>query len=145
MYLTYDNITWRITYFSRLKAIRYQQKHAARDTFNRNILRHSRTRLSSPIVLNIYQMNLYQHLNFMYKFKNEQTLKIFDDIIKRSVHQYPTQFLKDNFSVKTFSLRSTKHSIFIRGLKIWNEFLTHEEKSLQSHKLFSKKNQIFTT
>ena len=41
-----------------------------------------------------------------------------------------------------FSLRSTKYSISIRGQKIWNQFLTHEQKSLQSHKLFLKKSSL---
>ena len=75
----------------------------------------------------------------MYKFKSKQTPKIFNDIIRRFVQQYPTQFSKDNFSVKKLSLRSTKHSVSIRRLKIWNEFVTHEEKSVESHKLFLKK------
>ena len=48
-------------------------------------------------------------------------------------------FQKTTLVKKMFSLRSTKYSISIRGPKIWNEFLTHEEKSLESHRLFLKK------
>ena len=48
----------------------------------------------------------------MYKFKNAQALKRFDDVIKRSVHQHLTQFSKDNFSVERFSLRSTVDRIY---------------------------------
>ena len=83
-----------------------------------------------------YQINLKQHLRFMYKFKNKQKSKLFNDVIKNPVHQYPTQFLKDNFSVKMVSLRSTKYSASIRRPSIWNELLTNEEKWLESHKLF---------
>ena len=40
---------------------------------------------------------------------------------------------------KLFALRSTKYSISVRGSKIWNEFLTNEEKSIDSHALFLAK------
>ena len=75
----------------------------------------------------------------MYKFKNKQTPKIFNGIIDTPVHQYPTKFLKANFSVKQFALRSTKYSILVRGPKIWNEFLTNEEKSMDSQAFFLAK------
>ena len=74
----------------------------------------------------------------MHKFKNKQTPKIFD-IIDIPVHQYRTKFSTANFGVKRFALRSTKDSISVGGLKIWNEFLTNEEKSTDSHALFLAK------
>ena len=97
--------------FHQTKDSTYQQKHAARIIFNKNKLSHSRPLLRSLSALNVYQINLYQHLNFIYKFKNKQTPKIFNDIIDTPVHQYPTTFSKANFSVKPFALRSTKYSI----------------------------------
>ena len=106
---------------------------------NKNKLSHSRPLLRSLSALNVYQINLYQHLNFMHKFKNKQTPKIFNDIIDTPVLQYPTKFSKANFSVKRFTLRSTKYSISVRGPKIWNDFLTNEEKSIDSQELFSAK------
>ena len=81
----------------------------------------------------------------MYKFKNNQTPKKFNDIIKKPIHQYPIQFSKDNFSAKKFSIRSTKYSVSIRGSKIWNEFITNKEKSLETRRMFKKQQQIFTT
>ena len=92
-----------------------------------NKLSHSRSLLRSLNALNVYQINLYQHLNFIYKFKNKQTPKIFNNIIDTPVHQYPTKFSEAKFSVKRFALRSTKYSVSVRGPKIWNEFLTNEE------------------
>ena len=134
-YLIYANISWGSTYFTKLKTVHYQQKHAARTIFNQNKLSHSRPLLRSLNALNVYQINLYQHLNFMYKFKNKQTLKIFNDIIDTLVHQYPTKFSKVNFSVRRFALRSTKYSISVRGPKK----LTNEEKLIDSHALFLAK------
>ena len=83
--------------------------------FNQNKLSHSRPLLRSLNVLNVYQIILYQHLNFMYKFKNKQTPKIFNNIIDTPVHQYPTKSSKANLNVKKVALRSTKYSISIRG------------------------------
>ena len=75
------------TYFTKLKAIHYQQKHAARVILNKNILSHSRPILHSLNALNVCQINLYHHLNFMYEFKNKQTPKIFNDITTKPIHQ----------------------------------------------------------
>ena len=68
-YLNYANIAWASTYFTKLKTIYYQQKHAEKIIFNEDILTHSRPLLRSLNALNIYQINLYQHANFMHKFK----------------------------------------------------------------------------
>ena len=107
--------------------------------FNKNKLSHSRPLLRSLNALNDYQINLYQHLNFIYKFKNKQTPKIFGYIIDTPVHQYSTKFSKANFSVKQFALRSTKYSISVRGPKIWIDFLTNEQKSIDPQALFLAK------
>ena len=55
------------------------------------------------------------------------------------IPQYPTKFSRANFSVKLFALRSTKYSISVTGLKIWNGFLKNKEKSINSHALLSAK------
>ena len=112
--LIYINISWGSTYFTKLKKVHYQQKHAARIIFNQNKLSHSRLLLQSLNALNLYQINLYQHLNFMYKLKNKQTPKIFNYIIGTPVHQYPTKFFKVNFNVKRFAHGNTKYSISVR-------------------------------
>ena len=47
-----------------------KQKHAVRPFFNQEKLTHSRPLLQSLNALNLYQINLYQHLNFMHKVSN---------------------------------------------------------------------------
>ena len=71
-YLNYANIVWASAYFTN---IQYLQKHAARMIFNEDILTHSRPLLRSLNALNVYQMNFYQHANFMYKCKKNQAQK----------------------------------------------------------------------
>ena len=51
----------------------------------------------------------------------------------------PTQKYPTKFKYKKYSLTSTKHSISASGPKIWNEFLTKEEKEIQSHSMFLRK------
>ena len=138
-YLNYANTAWASTYFKKLKTIDYQQKHAARITFNEDILTHSSPLLRSLNGLNIYQINLYQHAKLMYKFQKNQAPKIFNIAFEKPTHKYPTQFSETNLKYKKYSLTSTKHSISVRGPKIWNEFLTKEEKEIQSHSIFLRK------
>ena len=127
-YLNYANIAWASTYFTKLKTIHYQQKHAARIIFNEVNLIHSRPLLQSLNALNIYQINSYHHANFMYKFQTNQTQKMFNIAFEKPTHKYPIQFSETKFKYKKYSLTSTKHSFSGRGSKIWNQFLTKEEK-----------------
>ena len=80
--------------------------------FNQEKLTHSRPLLPSLNALNVYQINLYQHLNFMH------------EVIS---------------CLKKCSLNSTKYSISFRGPKLWNEFLNTDEKQISSYNLFSRK------
>ena len=140
-YLNYANIAWASTYFTKLKPIHYQQKHAARTVFGEDRLTHSRLLLRSLNALNIYQINIHQQANFMCKFKYSQTPSIFNNVFEKPDHKYPTQFSEINYKQKRFSLTSSKYSLAVRGSKIWNEFLTKEEKGIQSTSVFFRKNQ----
>ena len=75
----------------------------------------------------------------MYKFQKYQVPKIFNMAFEKPIHTYPTQVSETNFKYKKYSLISTKHSISLRGTKIWNEFLTKEEKEIQSHSILLRK------
>ena len=132
-YLNYANVVWASTYYTKLKTIYYQQKHAARIILHEHNLSHSRPLLRSLSALNVYQINLYQHLNFMYKLNNKQTPRTFRDLIEKPIHQYPTQFSKISFNLKEFFLGTTKYSISYRGTKVWKIFFKNEEKEMQSY------------
>ena len=134
--MKYANIASASTYVTKLKKINLLQKQAVRFVFNKDRLSHLRPLLRKINALNVYQINLYQHLNFMHKFNNQETPRIFNDLIKKLVHKYPTNFSKSNFCLKNVSLNSTKYSISFRGPKLWNEILHKEEKELESYPLF---------
>ena len=70
----------------------------------------------------------------MYEFKKCQAPKIFNMTFEKPTDKYPTQF-----KYKKYSLTSTKHSVSVSWPKIWNEFLTKEEKEIQSHSMLLRK------
>ena len=137
-YKNYANIAWGSTYSTKLKTIYFHQKHAVRIVFNEDKLTHSPPLLRALHALNVYQINLYRHLNVMYKLNTNQVPSIFDDLIKKPEHKYLTKFSKICFSLKAFSLKTTKYAISYCGPKIWNDFLTKSEKELQSLSVFKK-------
>ena len=106
-HLNYAKTAWASTYFKKLKTIDYQQKHAARITFNEGILTHSSPLLRSLNSLNIYQINLYQHTKLMYKFQKNQAPKILNIAFEKPTHKYSTQFSETNLKYKKYSLTST--------------------------------------
>ena len=127
------------TYATKLKRVYLKRKHAVRIVFNKDKLTHSKPLFKNLNALNVYQINIYQHLNFMHKFINNQIPSIFSDFIKRPNHKYPTNFSQSRFYLKRYSLNSTKYSISIRGPKLWNDVINKEEKDIQSYSLFQKK------
>ena len=137
-YLNYANIASASTYATKLKRVYLKQKHAVRIVFNKDKLTHSKPLFKNLNALNVYQINIYQHLNFMHKFINNQIPSIFSDFIKRPNHKYPTNFSQSRFYLKRYSLNSTKYSISIRGPKLWNDVINKEEKDIQSYSLFQK-------
>ena len=93
----YENIAWASTYRTKLKTIYLLQKRVPRVIFNKNNTTHSRPLLGSLNNLNVYQTNLFQHLRFLYKFNNNKSPIIFNDLIKKSIHKYPTKLTKKQF------------------------------------------------
>ena len=73
----------------------------------------------------------------MNNFNKNETPKMFDNLIKKPIHKYPTKFSKNSFSLKTFFLNGSKYCISFRGPKVWNDFLTNAEKEI-TYLLFSK-------
>ena len=44
------------------------------------------------------KINLYQHLNFMYRLENNNIPAIFNDIVKKPEHKYQTKFSSFNYT-----------------------------------------------
>ena len=98
-YLNYANIAWASTYQTKLKAIQLLQKCVVRIMFNENNMTHSRSLLRSLGALNVCKINLFQHLRFMYNFNKNETPIIFNSLIKKPFHKYPTKCSRNSFSL----------------------------------------------
>ena len=127
-YINYANIVWASSCQTGLKNIFLRQKQAARIIFHKDRLTHSRPLMNSLNALNVYQINLYQISVFMYQVKNGIVPNIFNSNFSSVDHSYSTRFSLNSFQLPR-SLKTSKFSINIRGPKIWNQFLTNEEKN----------------
>ena len=74
----------------------------------------------------------------MSKFIKNKTLEIFNNLIKKPFHRYPTKFSKKSVSLKTFFLNGSKYCISFQRCKVWKDFLTNQEREINSYLLFSK-------
>ena len=99
-YLNYANIAWACTCATKLKKINLLKNRAVPFVFNEGRLSHSRPLLRKMNALNVYQINFYRYLNFMCKVNSQETPRIFNDLIKKPVHKYPTNFSKSNICLK---------------------------------------------
>ena len=143
-HVAYANIVWGSCYKSYLNQIHLKQKHAIRIIFQKDRLAHSRPLMRQLQALNVYQLNIYQIILFVFKTKIGITPITFQNIFSHIEHNYPTRFSKNNLQLHRSS-RTPKFSILLRGPKLWNEILTDEEKQTMSfvsfkyilkHKLF---------
>ena len=100
-WFSYKKTCTRIT---KLKPLLYKQKQPVRIVFNEGRLSHSKPLFKVLNALNVYKINLYQHLNFMYRLGNRDIPAIFNDIVKKTEHKYPTKFSSLNYTLITPSV-----------------------------------------
>ena len=70
-YLNYANIAWANTHKTKLKKVQSKQKHALRIIFNQSKTSPSEPLFLSLNVLNVYQINIFQSVQFMHKIKTK--------------------------------------------------------------------------
>ena len=123
---------------TKLKKKNYLQKETVRIIFNDDRLCHSRPLLKNLNALNVYQINLHQNVNFMYRIKMGNIPEAFHETVKKPNHKYPKTFSYLNYSIKKYSLKSTKYSVLYRAPTLWNTILDKRDKEIES-RLSSKK------
>ena len=89
-------------------------------------------------VLNIYKLNIYQILNFMFKIKTNTAPCIFENQFTEIQHQYSTRFSKNSFVESQLVCCQTKFSVSSRGRSLWNKLLDEQQKSLDRETCFKK-------
>ena len=81
-------------------------------------------------VLNIYKLNIYQVLTFMFKIKRETSQASFQDDFWEIYYHYPTGFSQRDFVEGHILSNQTKFAFSSRGLRLWNKLLNQEQKSM---------------
>ena len=130
-HLSYANIAWGSTHPSKLEKLASHQRHVCK------IIKFKKRRDSAvPImehfkILNIFNLNIYHVLIFMFKFKNKQLPKNFDEIFmsKNSLKYNLRSNLKKDFVLPKNTCKYVEHSISYRGPKLWNNLYSEIKKS----------------
>ena len=138
-YLNYANIAWASTHKTKLKKVQSKQKHALRIIFNQSKTSPSKPLFLSFNVLNIYQINIFQSVQFMHKIKNKNVLHIFLKLFDVSCHAYLTNFSLINLSVPRTFLKTTRFAISAGSLLFWKNCLSQEEKEIDNFLLLKKR------
>ena len=87
-------------------------------------------------VLNVYKLNFYQVLNFMFRAHSETIPKIFQTKFQYIEHKYKTRQSKYNFIVPKRKKRITCFAISSRGPRIWNSLTSNPTKIIDFYPLF---------
>ena len=90
-YLNYANIAWGSTNKSKLQSLYRHQKHASRIINFKDKFTHSKPLLQSMKVLNIFQINIFQTLCFMFKTIHNDTPEIFSHVLNVIQNKYKTR------------------------------------------------------
>ena len=87
-------------------------------------------------ILNVYKLNLYQVLNFMFRVHNETIARSFQTKIQYTEHKYETKQSKDNFITPKRNTRIIRFAISSRGPGIWNSLTNNPTKTIDFYPLF---------
>ena len=137
-HISYGNLVWGSTNKTKLSSIFKRQKYAMK-LINFKTKYASSTPLFTEMgVLNIYQQNLFQTVQFMFKVKHKITPKIFQTSFNQNSHKYKTRSTEFDFTRVKSNSKLVAFRIADRGTKLWN-FLPPNVKSIQSLKTFKKR------
>ena len=86
--------------------------------YNKNKFTHLKPLKRDMNGLNVYQINVFQVLKFMYKVKRNLNPRAFDNSFAEIHHRYPTRFSRSNFKQPKVITKATSFVISSRGSKI---------------------------
>ena len=131
-YLNYANIAWASTTKSKLRKIASQQRQAvnAIPKNDNQEITNSRKFMEENGILNVYKLNLYQVLNFMFRVHNQTIPKSFQVKFQYIEHKYESRQSKDNFIIPKRNTRVTRFAISSRGPHIWNSLTNNPTKTI---------------
>ena len=87
-------------------------------------------------ILNVYKLNLYQVLNFMFRVHNETIPESFQTNFQYIEHKYETRPSKDNFIIPKRNTGISHFAISSRSPRIWNSLTKYPTKTIDFYPLF---------
>ena len=78
----------------------------------------------------------------MHKVYNEIVPATFFELFQKVFHPYPTGFSKLCYKIAKTNLTKCKYRISNREVLMWNNFLSHYEKQIESFSLFKSKMKL---
>ena len=115
-----------------MKKVQSKQKHALRIMFNQTKSSPSEPFLLSLNVLNVYQVSIFQSVQFMHKTKYKNVSHVFLKLFSVPCHTYSTNSSLINFSVPWTFLKTTRFAISDRGPILWNNWLSKNEQEIDN-------------
>ena len=143
-YLTYGNIAWGSSCKTNLMPLYRKQKHAIRVINFVDKYTHSRPFFLDMKILNVFEINIYKTLSFMFKCKNKTAPFIFQSIYRLKQTKYPTRFHNQVIEPPGRVTKSVKFSISHRSPYIWNKFMATKETIPESMSYKSFRKEIKT-
>ena len=138
-YVSYCSIAWTNATRTKLDKILKKQKHAVRIIYSKVKFTHSKPLTRDMNTLNVYQINIFQVLKFMYKANHNLNARVFHNTLTEIHHRYPKRFSRSNYKQPKLITKATSFVISSRGSKIWNNYLHEFEKTILSLLLFLNK------
>ena len=135
-HINYCNIVWGSTNKTKMHGVFKMQKKAIRLIFFQKKHTHTRSLFKKLNALNIYQLNIFQILIFMYKIKNNLAPPIFYNYFKPIKHKYSTRSSGYNFHRERYLSKTTSYKISERATFLWNTIIKETEKSAANLKKF---------
>ena len=130
-YSNYANIAWCSTSITKLKKLASKQKQALPTIPILTLESEWRKQIMKKLCIwNIYQLNIYNALNLMFKVKNSPIPDAFQNRFYLTSHDYFTKNRMYNFKETRFSVKITKFAISWHGSRLWKEILDNNTNSL---------------
>ena len=114
-HLNYANIAWASTYISKLEGIYCHQKHAARIIDFKDRFTHAQPLLHNMKALNIFQINLFRIIFFMFKCKKKIVPPFFHNLFKSIPENKYNIRSREKITEPFYRKKRTQFNIDYRG------------------------------
>jgi len=146
-FINYANISWASIHKTKLEKIYKLQKHACRIIYSKHKREHAKPLMNDMKMMDIFEINIYQHLIFMYRYYNNLLPVNFNDKFELKINdKYNLRSNRNiNYKLPRKCNKLSEYCISYQEPKLWNECqkdFKFTVKSLSSFK-FQAKKEIF--